>query len=131
MRAFRSAASMALLHGITAETIAAWCKCHVTTARRWKRGEEPPQSALDIIALRSVGDLGIIDSAWAGWSLRNGELFSPGDAYSFRPGDVQAIPFRQAQLRHLQDRDKLPRQADWLSGSWEVNEIKADEAMTG
>lgn len=110
------------LHGIPAETIATWCGCHVTTARRWKRGEEPPRSALEIIRLRNTGDLGTLDPAWAGWCIVNGQLVSP-EQTPFTPGDVRAGPFWRRLAHAYQVDQRLPQQADWVEAKWTVNEI--------
>jgi len=44
MRAFKTGGIDAL-YGISAEVIAELCGVHITTARRWKRGEEPTFAA--------------------------------------------------------------------------------------
>lgn len=106
------------LHGVPAEVIAELCGVHITTSRRWKRGEWPPLSALKVIALHATGRLDAIDTSWSGWSIRHGELVTPDGAYSFKPGEVQALPFLKQLIRHYQAEQALPRQADWVSGRW-------------
>ena len=54
------------LDGISAETIAEWTGVHITTARRYKRGEVPPFATMELIRLRATGDLGVVDPIWAG-----------------------------------------------------------------
>jgi hypothetical protein len=117
MRAFKRS-GIPELSGVNAELIAELCGVHVTTARRWKRGEYPPLSALKVIALYQTGELGAVDPKWNGWSLRNGSLTTPDEAYTFTPGEVQAIPFHKQLIRHYQDEQRLPRQGDWVSEKW-------------
>ena len=117
MRGFRRS-GIPELSGVTAELIVELCGVHITTARRWKRGEYPPLSALKVIALYQTGELGAVDPKWNGWSLRNGLLTTPDEAYTFSPGEVQAIPFQKQLIRHYQDEQRLPRQGDWISEKW-------------
>jgi hypothetical protein len=105
------------LYGIPAEWIAKVCGCHITTARRWKRGEEPPLAALTIIRLMSTGDLGWLDEAWRGWRIRDGQLFSPDDV-PHTPGDVQGTFWYRQLVNHYQKLQRLPAQGDWIEGSW-------------
>jgi hypothetical protein len=60
MRLFKPGGIEAL-NGISAERIAEICRVHITTARRWKRGEEPPFTALELIQLHEGGELGVVD----------------------------------------------------------------------
>ncbi len=105
------------LYGITAERIAEWIGCHVTTARRYKRGEEPSKAALELIRLRSTGDLGVVDPEWTGWRLIKGELVSP-EGMQFTTGEVRAGPYWRRLAQSYQQRSKLPQQADWVQGEW-------------
>ena len=119
MRAFQPRIEHPALYGITAETIAGWCGCHVTTARRWKRGEEPPHAAIQLIELLSTGNLGVINPAWDGWVLKGKDLIAPhGEVFS--RGDILSLRFLAQQVAHLQSEARLPRQIDWINGRWEV-----------
>ena len=64
------------LYGISAEIIAELCGIHITTARRWKRGEEPTFAALQLIKLFTTGDLVVVDPKWNGWRIRHGLLIA-------------------------------------------------------
>jgi hypothetical protein len=118
MRAFRPRREHSALYGVSAERISEWCGCHLTTARRWRRGEEPPKSALILIELMNTGDLGLLDPAWSGWRLRGDKLFAPTDDQGFTTGDIMSIPWIRQMVRHLQSESRLPRQSDWVSGTW-------------
>ena len=117
MRAFRPTKQHPFLYGIRADTIADWVGCHITTARRWKRGEYPPPAAIQIIGLRSSGNLGLVNPAWSGWCLKDDDLISPnGD--KFAPDDIMAGPYWRTLVRAYQTEQRLPRQADWVQGTW-------------
>jgi hypothetical protein len=119
VRAFRPGTEHPALYAVSADTIADLCKVHVTTARRWKRGEEPPYAALQLIELLSTGNLGVINPAWDGWILKGNSLVAPhGEIFS--RGDILSLTFVRQQVAHLQSESRLPRQADWVSGSWQV-----------
>jgi hypothetical protein len=119
MRAFHPRREHPALYGVSAERISKWCGCHLTTARRWRRGEEPPKSALILIELMNTGDLGLIDPAWSGWLLRGKNLIAPhGEVFS--RGDVLSLRFLAQQVAHLMSEARLPRQSDWINGRWEV-----------
>lgn len=82
------------LFGLSAKHIAHICGVDLTTARRWKRGAIcPPQSALALL----TGDLGFLDPAWAGWTIREGLLVSP-ENWRLTMGDVLASRLHEAQL---------------------------------
>ena len=117
MRAFRPGQQHFALYGIQAEQIADWCQVHVTTARRWKRGEDPPHAAAQLVELHTTGNLGIVDDAWDGWSIKKELLIAPnGDR--FAPGEVMAMQFWRSLARTYQAEQRLPRQADWVEGTW-------------
>ena len=114
---------LTFLYGIPAETIARWTGVHITTARRWKRGEEPPQSAATLIQILANGDLGFIDPAWAGWRLDNGELVAP-DQSRYTPGNVMAEPFLRMLIAEYQHKQRYAQQADWIDERWVTNVSK-------
>ena len=128
MRAYCPGEEHPALHGIPAETIAELCRVHITTARRWKRGEEPPYTALKLIELLTTGNLGVIDLRWQGWRLHHGSLISP-DGMDFSPGDIHAMTFLRQLIASYQSAQRLPRQADWVTERWEPsNELDANTA---
>jgi hypothetical protein len=119
MRAFWPRQEHNALYGITAEVIAKIAKVHVTTARRWKRGEEPPYAALRLIEFVTTGNLEVADSTWTGWRLRDGKLIAP-HGEEFTRGEILSIRFMAQQVAHLQSELRCPRQADWISEKWDM-----------
>lgn len=118
------------IFGLSAEWLAKVCGVHITTARRWKRGEAPPKAALEIIQLRATGELGVVDGAWSGWRLVNGVLYSP-EQMDFTPADVRAGPFWRQLARSYQAKQRLPQQADWVAGEWTIAKAIEDERAAG
>lgn len=118
MRLFKPGGGIEALEGVTPEVIAEVCGVHITTARRWKRGEMPPLSALKIIRLHTTGELGEIDLKWAGWRLRHGQLVAP-HGEQFETGDVMSIRFLRQLIASYQTDQRYERQADWISEKWE------------
>jgi hypothetical protein len=57
-----------------------------------------PRHFADIVALRTTGDLGVLASAWEGWTLRRGELWTPDNWGPITPGDIISIPIRMQQI---------------------------------
>ena len=83
---------------LSIKELAALCQVSEKTARRWKAGTIcPPASARMLIE----GDLGALDSAWSGWVLRRGKLWSP-DGVEAAPGDIMALPFMRLQIQTYQ-----------------------------
>jgi hypothetical protein len=117
VRIFKPGGGIEALEGVTPEVIAEVCGCHLSTARRWKRGEMPPLSALKIIRLYTAGELGEIDLKWRGWRLRDGVLIAP-HGQSFSPGDILATTYWQQLAKSYQADQRLPRQADFVSEKW-------------
>ena len=125
MRAFRPTDQHPALYGIQAEWISEVCQVHITTARRWKRGEDPPYAATQLVELLSTGNMGIVDPDWTGWALKQGLLIAPnGDRFS--PGEVMAMTYWRALAHSYQVEQKLPRQADWVAGEWVPASISAE-----
>jgi hypothetical protein len=84
------------LHGLTPEALAEFTETHVTTARRWLKRRSAPRAILLALALLRLGDLGAVSPEWAGWTLRDGILWSP-EGTGFDPGQVRSGPlFEQA-----------------------------------
>jgi len=88
------------LYGIPIKEIARICRVSLKTARRWKLGSTcPPKSACLLLA----GDLGCLDSEWAGWRVRKGILYSR-EGWEITLNDVLAIPLVRAQLAAFQSQ---------------------------
>ena len=117
MRAYRSKDSHPALYGIKTDKIVQWTRVHESTARRWKRGEDPPYSAVRLVEIQSTGNLGIIDDEWDGWCLKDGVLVAP-NGEQFTSGDIMATTFWQQLAKSYQLEQKLPRQADWVAEAW-------------
>ena len=118
MRAFHPRREHSALYGVSADSIAIWCRVHITTARRWKRGEDPPFAAIRWTELKSTGNLGLVDPLWDGWALREGMLVSP-EQVSVSTGEIRSLPFLRTLIAHYQAEQRLTRQSDWVSGRWE------------
>ncbi len=94
------------LYGVPVAVIAERCQVHPDTARRWKRQGSAPAPALALIRALHEHDLGAVDGAWAGWTLRRGELVSPaGDRLT--PGMVLAGKY----YREMERERARPRHA--------------------
>jgi hypothetical protein len=108
-----------VLDGLSAEVIARITGVDITTARRWKRGQPLPETARRLLQIITKGDLGEIDAAWRGWSIRDGELWTEQySRHSFKPAQVMALPFILAQNTSLQARLHSTYQSDWVDGKW-------------
>lgn len=100
------------LYGIPISEIARICHVCIKTATRWKDGKTcPPKSALLLLS----GDLGCLDSGWAGWVVRKGVLCSP-EGWEITVNDVLAIPLVRAQLEAYKTVERqilaLPQQPE-------------------
>ena len=117
MRKFYPPDGHSVLYGINAKQIAAWVHVTERTVRRWKRGEDPPYAATQLVELLSTGNMGIVDKDWTGWALKDGLLVAPnGDRFS--PGEVMSMTYWRALARSYQIEQRLPRQADWVADAW-------------
>jgi hypothetical protein len=117
---------MDLLYGQSITLIKLVTGCGASTAKRWKANPASiPEPARRLLALTLHGDLGALDARWRGWRIANGQLLSP-DGNTFRPGEVQAIPFKEVLLKDYQRRQRLPSQGDWVDGQWQ--EVRSDRA---
>lgn len=113
-----------VLFGLSIKQIVEVCHVDVTTARRWKRGAIcPPQSALSLLA----GDLGFLDPAWTGWTLRHGHLVSQ-EGWEISMHDVLAMRLMAAQIAAYQTENrKLKEQiADLERGGYEDQPTPAE-----
>lgn len=86
------------------------------TARRWKRNGRIPALAARLVQLWCEGDLGALDRAWSGFTLRRGQLWTPYQ-FAVSPGEISAIPYRFAQLSALERALRTPAQWDLFAGS--------------
>jgi hypothetical protein len=81
----------------------------IRQARRYKAAGRLPFAYAVVWAVLAEGDLGVIDPAFAGWTIRDGQVYAP-EGYGFRPGELRAIPLRNQQLAHLERELSQPRQ---------------------
>lgn len=103
-------------YGIQAEEIARICKVGIRTARRWKSGEsEMPKTAEMLLA----GDLGMLDPAWRGWTIRKGQLTSP-EGWQATPGHVRAIKMMDRTLGvYRRENQSLKSAVSHLESQWD------------
>jgi len=100
-----------ITYGVPAEQIARLTGVHVTTARRYKRGEPVPEPVARLLSIMLLGDIGALDASWRGWRVIRGELYGPDLANGFRPGDVLSLPFVRLQLKNYQSEERAARRA--------------------
>jgi hypothetical protein len=75
----------------------------VKTVRNWDRGRHRvPWSAVKLLRLLRLGDLGALAPAWAGWRLQGETLLSP-EGRRFTPGDSAWWGLLVAQARAFRD----------------------------
>lgn len=73
--------------------------CSVSTVRAWDRGRNRvPWSAVRLLRLLRLGDLGVLDDSWSDWSVLGDRLVSP-EGLSFRASDMAwwSLTCRQAE----------------------------------
>ncbi len=58
---------------------------------------------------RAANDLGRIDTAYSGFVIRDGIIWTPG-GYPTRPGDLYAIPLKMQLIDELQRKLETPQQ---------------------
>ena len=92
-----------LRHGcfMNREACAQFLGVSLRTVRYWEAGRcRVPWSAVRLLRLHRLGDLGALHDAWAGWTLhaRTGELVSP-NGYRFEPGKLALWPLLCEQAR--------------------------------
>ncbi|ODU74734.1 MAG: hypothetical protein BGP10_01785 [Rhodanobacter sp. 68-29] len=76
----------------------------VRTVQHWDTGRcRVPWSAVRLLRLHRLGDVGALHDRWAGWIVnsRTGELISPS-GYSFQPGRLAnwTVVYAEARLWH-------------------------------
>jgi hypothetical protein len=110
----------------------------VPTAREWRRLGRVPVMWLRAVRALVLGDLGAIDDAWRGWSIRSGALRSPdhGD-YVFRTADVMSLPYTRQRLAEAQNELDLLRkpppppgpltlESNWITSDWDERRYETD-----
>lgn len=103
-------------YGLPVAMLIAAAGVSADTARRWKRHRRIPPLAARLVQWWAHGDLGALDRAWTGFTLRAGQLWTPYQ-FSVGPGDISAIPYRFAQIRALERELRTPAQWDLFGGS--------------
>lgn len=105
------------LHGVPVGALVAITGAHVTTARRWKRAPRVPAWLARLVRVLIEGELGDVSESWRGWRLVRGELISP-EGWTATPGEVRALPLMRQQIALYQVEQRLPAQADWITGDY-------------
>jgi hypothetical protein len=80
------------------------------TARRWIATGRMPAALALAVSLLASGDLGTVWPEWRGWRIVRGELTSP-EGWTFRPGEIAALPLLEAAHREAQRA--LAEPAQW------------------
>lgn len=76
----------------------------VDTVRRWDRGRQRvPWSAVRLLRLQRLGDLGALAPAWDGWRIDGDALWSP-EGFAYRVGEVAWWGLLVAQARAFRER---------------------------
>lgn len=110
------------IYGINISEIARICHVSMKTAMRWKQGKTcPPKSALMLLA----GDLGCLDSEWAGWRVHKGVLYSR-EGWEIKVNDVLAMPLIRAQLEAYKtaERQVLTMHEQPAPDSWSEDVLR-------
>lgn len=85
-----------------AEEIARLTGASVRTARRWRQDRQLPEPIQKLAQILMRGDLGSIDAAWSGWSIRRGTLASPAHREPFTVGELEHLPFTAQRVASLE-----------------------------
>lgn len=93
----------------SAAAVAAALGISMRSARRYKAAGILPFPYALMWAVLGLGDLGALDAAFRGWTVRQGRIFAP-EGYGFTAGELRAIPLRWQELRELQRERREPRQ---------------------
>ncbi len=89
------------LYGFSADTLAALTGSSPISTKRWKRQKRAPTARQRTLAIALEGNLGAIDPAWHGFTIRDGQIWTP-EGMAVTPGDIRAIPYRMALQRELE-----------------------------
>lgn len=88
---------------LTPEACAQYLGVSLRTVRHWDAGRcRVPWSAVRLLRLRRLGDLGALEPAWAGWTLNRNGLWSP-DGKQHRPDMMKAWWLVCEQARFWRD----------------------------
>ena len=88
---------------LTPEACAQYLGVSLRTVRHWDAGRcRVPWSAVRLLRLRRLGDLGALQPAWAGWTLNRNGLWSP-DGKQHRPDMMTAWWLVCEQARFWRD----------------------------
>lgn len=112
------------LWGVGARMLAERTGVSLATARRWKRAKRIPAAIARFIQVAIFGELGPISRAWSGWRMVKDELVSP-EGWTFKPGELLALPLLRMQLAAYQAEQRVPRQADWLTERFSPATVRA------
>lgn len=88
-------------YGVSVERLQEITGCTLDTARRWKRTGHVPAYAARLMRIFFRGDLGELNSDWAGWVLNCNGLHPPNGDRPFGPGHVSTIQWHMHQVGHL------------------------------
>jgi hypothetical protein len=88
---------------------------HRSTVARWRASRNFPPALVRLAQLELDGRLGLIHSAWEGFTLdaRTGELVVPGGE-RYRAGELVALPIRAQHVRELERQLERRRPWRWL-----------------
>lgn len=87
---------------LSAEKIAQRIGVGVPTARRWRRERTLPKPIRLLAHILMTGDLGPINAAWAGWSVRNGALHSHAHREPLTVSELEFLPFTAQRTAALE-----------------------------
>lgn len=87
---------------MSAEAVAKLIGVDTSTVRRWHRARKVPKPLHLLAHILMTGDLGPIDSAWAGWSLHRGGLHALGIRQPFTASELQHLPFTAQRVASLE-----------------------------
>lgn len=83
------------------QQLCAMCFTSARTVRRWKRTGLMPRLAHFVLELLTYGNVGVINKAFDGWTLkRDGKLHSP-TGWDFTPSELVAVPLRMQEIAAL------------------------------
>lgn len=96
-RAKAMADQLRICFGKSSEEIATVCEVDIATARRWKRGATSASPAALMLLSR---DLGCLDPAWRGWTIRDSQIISP-EGWTVSRNDALSVPLLHSQIAML------------------------------
>lgn len=96
-----SAVAACPLYGISPLALSQRFRLPEQVCSVWKADLRRSPKDAAAVALLVQGDLGAFSSEWAGWTVADGNLWTP-DGVRISPGEVAAVPARQAQLAEFE-----------------------------